>query len=92
MNAFDDVRMVGNAVCANRLKSRAGTTDSENDIIRKNMLFTSMAELDLWLQDYSVRHNRPFIVEHSDVNKRYTKRCEKQSPWKVWVRTTKDNQ
>lgn len=92
VHAFDDVSMVHKAVCANGLRSRDGIADPENDIIRKNLLFPTMEDMKVWLQEYSVRHHRPFIVQHSDVNKRYTVRCERGCGWKVWGRKTRDNQ
>ena len=76
MHAFDDVRMADKAVCANGLKSRNDIADPDNDLIHKNM-FSSMDDMKVWLQEYSVRHHRPFVVTHSDANKRYTVRCER---------------
>ena len=66
--------------------------DPETDIIRKNMLFPTLEDMKIWLQEYSVRHHRPFIVTHSDVNKRYTVRCERGCGWKVWGRKTRVKQ
>lgn len=68
VHAFEDVRMVGNVVCANGLKNRDVIADPENDIIRKDMLFASMDDMKVWLREYSVKHHRPFVVQHSDVN------------------------
>ena len=67
VHAFEDVRMVGNTVCANGLKSRDGIVDPENDVIRKDMLFSSMEDTKVWLQKYSVRHHCSFVVQHFDV-------------------------
>lgn len=92
VHSFNDVSMVDKAVCANGLRSRDGITDPENDIIWKNLLFPTMEDMKVWLQEYSVRHHRPFIVQHSDVNKRYTVRCERRCGWKVWGRKRRDNQ
>lgn len=83
VHAFDDVSMSDKAVCANVLKNRDVIPDPKNDIIRKNMLFPTIEDMKVWLQEYSVRHHHPFIVQHSDVNKRYTVRCERGCGWKV---------
>lgn len=77
VHSFDDVSMVDKVVCANGLRSRDGIADPENDIIRKNLSFPTMEDMKVWLQEYSVWHHHPFIVQHSDVNKRYTVRCER---------------
>nr|ADB85288.1 putative retrotransposon protein [Phyllostachys edulis] len=45
VHSFDDVSMVDKAVCANGLRSRDGIADPENDIIQKNLLFSTMEDM-----------------------------------------------
>jgi len=40
--------------------------DSDSPEIRKGMKFNSLPELQFFLDDYAVRHHRPFNVVHSD--------------------------
>ena len=47
-------------------------------IIHKGLVFESLHALKRWLQEYSLRHNRPFKVRHSDVEQQYIVVCEKE--------------
>nr|CCI55408.1 PH01B015M02.9 [Phyllostachys edulis] len=77
VHSFDDVSISDKAVCANGLKSRDGIADLENDVIRKNMLFPTIEDMKVWLQEYSVQHHRLFIVQHFDVNKKVHREVRK---------------
>ncbi|XP_020169921.2 uncharacterized protein [Aegilops tauschii subsp. strangulata] len=59
--------------------------------VRKGLMFEHMLEFRMWLCEYAMKHHRPFIVVHSDCNKRYTVKCEvERCKWKVNGRLTKD--
>ena len=52
--------------------------------------FQSFLELKMWLDNYSVTHYRPHKVANSDVNVRYTVKCEVPTcPWIVRARPWK---
>jgi hypothetical protein len=52
--------------------------------IKKGLLFKDLPTLRRWLQEYSVKHKRPFKVRHSYVERRYTVVCEKvDCNWRV---------
>ena len=65
--------------------------DDGKPILHKGLRFSSLRELKDFLQDYSVRHHRPYRVYHSDISKRYTVICDRGCAWRVWARATKDN-
>jgi hypothetical protein len=48
----------------------------ENAIITKGMIFSTMSELKLFLQDYAVYHHRPYYMTYSDRELRYHVRCK----------------
>ncbi|KAE8809123.1 hypothetical protein D1007_14301 [Hordeum vulgare] len=59
--------------------------------LKKGLMFEHMLEFKMWLCEYAVKHYMPFIVVHSDCNKRYTMKCEvEKCKWKVNGRLTKD--
>ena len=62
--------------------------DAENGpIIRAGLEFPTLLSLQMWLQEYSVKHNRPYKVEHSNRTVRYTVVCETVGcPWTVRAR------
>ncbi|KAE8813235.1 hypothetical protein D1007_09626 [Hordeum vulgare] len=43
---------------------------------KKGLMFEHMLDIKMWLCEYAIKHYRPFIVVHSDCNKRYTVKCE----------------
>jgi hypothetical protein len=45
----------------------------------------------IWLVEYAMFHHRPFVVEHSDENKRYIVTYRRGCPWTVHARKGKDN-
>jgi hypothetical protein len=49
------------------------------------MIFNTMEEMTLFLQDYAVYHHRPYSVSHSDSELRYHIRCKAGFPctWKL---------
>ncbi|KAL6645469.1 hypothetical protein ACP70R_017077 [Stipagrostis hirtigluma subsp. patula] len=83
---FRDLSRVGDAVCDSGLLKEHVEPDAESETIRKGMRFDSLPQLKLWMQDYSVRHHRPYNVAHSDCKKRYTIRCQRGCGWGVWAR------
>jgi hypothetical protein len=62
----------------------------DNVIIRKDIIFKTMKTMKIWLVEYVVFHHRPFMVKHSDENKRYIVTCHRGCPWTVRARKGKD--
>ena len=59
-------------------------------MIYPGLKFKGMLDMQLWLQEYSVNHHRPYIVFKSDKNQKYVLICENEDcPWKVWARKKK---
>jgi hypothetical protein len=52
------------------------------------MIFNTMSEMKLFLQDYAVYHHRPYLVTHSDKNLRYHIICKVGFPcqWRLTAR------
>ena len=50
---------------------RKSLYDHKNKILSKGMVFSTMSELKLFLQDYAVYHHMPYTVTHSDKELRY---------------------
>ena len=58
--------------------------------IAKGLLFKDLDSVRKWLQEYSVKRNRPFRVMHSYVDRNYTVVCEKADcNWRVCARKQK---
>ena len=69
---YRDVSMTDMAVCDTGLQMyRKSLYDHEKETLRKGMIFNTMSEMKLFLQDYVVYHHRPYIVTHSDQELRY---------------------
>jgi hypothetical protein len=63
---------------------------SDSMEIKKDLLFKNLPTLRRWLQEYSVKHKRPFKVRHSYVEQHYTLVCEKADcNWRVYARKQK---
>jgi hypothetical protein len=45
----------------------------------------------IWLAEYVVFHHCPFMVKHSDENKRYVVTCRRGCPWTIHARKGKDD-
>jgi hypothetical protein len=43
----------------------------DNVIIQKGIIFKILEAMKIWLMEYAVFHHHPFMVKHSDENKRY---------------------
>jgi hypothetical protein len=52
----------------------------DNVIIRKSIIFKTMKAIKIWLMEYAVFYYRPFMVKHSDENKRYIVTCRRDYP------------
>ena len=64
---YRDVSMTDMAVCDTGLQMcRNLLYNHEKEILRKGMIFNTMSEMKLFLQDYAVYHHRPYTVTHSD--------------------------
>jgi hypothetical protein len=59
-------------------------------IIRKGIIFKTMEAMKIWLATYVVFHHRPFMVKHSDENKRYVVTCRRGCPGIVHATKGKD--
>jgi hypothetical protein len=74
---YRDVSMTDMAVCDTGLQMcRKSLYDHENEILSKWMIFNTMLEMKLLLQDYVVYHHRPYTVTHSDQELRYHMICK----------------
>jgi hypothetical protein len=62
----------------------------DNVIILKCIIFKTMEVMKIWLVEYKVFHHRPFMVKHSDENKRYVMTCRRGCPWIVCNRKGKN--
>jgi hypothetical protein len=64
---YRDVSMTDMAVCDTGLQMcRKSLYDHEKEILSKGMIFNTMSEMKLFLQDYAVYHHRPYNITHSD--------------------------
>jgi NAD-dependent dihydropyrimidine dehydrogenase PreA subunit len=74
---YRDVSMVHMAVYDTglQLSSHSLYNHKDGGILRKGMVFRTMAEMKLFLQDYAVWHHRPYRVTHSDKGERYQCAC-----------------
>ena len=69
---YRDISMTNMAIYDTGLQMcRKSLYDHENVILSKGMVFNTMSELKLFLQDYAVYHHRPYTVTHSDKELRY---------------------
>jgi hypothetical protein len=63
----------------------------DNVIIWKGIIFKTMEAIKIWLALYVMLHHCPFIVKHSNENKRYVVTCRRGCPWTVRARKGKDS-
>ena len=64
---YRDVSMTDMAVYDTGLQMcRKSLYDHEKEILSKGMIFNTMPEMKLFLQDYAVCHHMPYNVTHSD--------------------------
>jgi hypothetical protein len=55
--------------------------------VRKGLIFKDLPTLRRWLQEYSMKRKRPFKVQHSYVERRYTVVYEKADcNWRICAR------
>jgi hypothetical protein len=74
---YRDVSMVDMADCDTGLMlCNRSLHNHEELILRKGMVFNTMSEMKLFLQDYAVFHHRPYFVTHSNKNLKYHIRCK----------------
>ncbi|WVZ91401.1 hypothetical protein U9M48_037580 [Paspalum notatum var. saurae] len=52
-------------------------------IIQEGLRFETLEKVQFFLQDYAVRHHRPYKVKHSNAGLRYTVVCSQGCPWSV---------
>jgi hypothetical protein len=65
---------------------RKSLYDHENEILSKGMIFNTMSEMKLFLQNYAVYHHRSYIVTHSDQELRYHVICKNGYMWTLNAR------
>jgi hypothetical protein len=76
---YRDVSMVHMVVCDTGLQMCAESLyNHDHVILQKGMIFNTMSEMKLFLQDYAMYHHMPYLVTHSDKNLRYHITCKKQ--------------
>ena len=74
---YRHVSMMDMAVCDTGLQMcRNSLYDHEKETLRKRMIFNTMSEIKLFLQDYVVYQHRPYTVTHSDQELRYHLICK----------------
>ena len=86
---YMDVSMSHMVVCDTGLQiCKESLYNHENLILRKGMLFNTMSEMKLFLQDYDVYHHRPYTVRHSDKEVKFQIVCKAGFPcsWKLNAR------
>ena len=84
---YKDVSMMDMAVCDTGLQMcRKSLYDHEKEILSKGMIFNTMSEIKLFLQDYIVYHHRPYNVTHSDQELRYHVICKNYCMWRLNAR------
>jgi hypothetical protein len=62
----------------------------DNVIIWKGIIFKTVEVMKIWLAEYVVFHHCPFMVKHSDENRRYVLTCRRGCPWTVHARKGND--
>jgi ferredoxin-like protein FixX len=91
---YRDVSMAHMAVYDTGLQmcSHSLYNHEDGDILRKGMVFSTVTEMKLFLQDYTVYHHRPCHVTHSDKAKRYQIACLIHTcPWRLHARKKKSD-
>ena len=74
---YRNVSMMDMVVCDTGLQMcRKSLYDHEKEILSKGMIFNTMSEMKLFLQDYVVYHHRPYTMTHSDQELRYHVICK----------------
>jgi hypothetical protein len=63
----------------------------DNVIIHNGIIFKTMEAIKIWLAEFTMFHHHPFMVKHSDENKRYVITCRRGYPWIVHGRKGKDD-
>jgi hypothetical protein len=86
---YKDVSMIDMAVCDTGLQMcRQSLYNPVDEILTKGMIFNTMSEMKLFLQDYVVYHHRPYTITHSDRELRYHIICKNGFPcmWRLTAR------
>ena len=86
---YRDVNMAHMAICDTGVQMcKESLYNHQNIILRKGMLFNTMSQMKLFLQDYAVYHHRPYTVRHSDREVKFHIVCNAGFPctWKLNAR------
>ena len=87
---YRDVSMTDMVVCDTGLQMcRNSLYNHQTETLRKGMIFNTMSEMKLFLQDYAVYHHRPYTVTHSDQELRYHLICKNSYLWRLNARMSK---
>jgi hypothetical protein len=88
VHEFSDLRQSQSAYAEGRDHELLEAPEADGNVeIQKGLLFKDLPTLRRWLQEYSVRHKRPFKVRHSFMDRRYTVVCEKDDcSWRMCAR------
>jgi hypothetical protein len=81
--------MIDMIVCDTGLQMcRQSLYNPEDEILTKGMIFNTMSEMKLFLQDYDVYHHRPYTITPSDRELRYHIMCKNGFPcmWRLTAR------
>ena len=62
---------------------RKSLYDHENEIFSNRMIFNTMSEMKLFLQDYVVYHHRSYTVTYLDQELRYHVICKNDCMWRL---------
>ena len=84
---YRDFSMTDMAVCDTDLQMcRKSLYDYEKETLRKGMIFNTMLEMKLFLQDYAMYYHRPYTITHSDQELRYHVIFKNGCIWKLNAR------
>jgi hypothetical protein len=63
----------------------------DNIIIWNGIIFKTIEPMKIWLVEYTVFHHHPFMIKHSDENKRYIVTYRRGCSWTVHARKGNDD-
>jgi hypothetical protein len=61
-----DISHIGSVVCDSVIVNDEGNPRVQEEVIKKGQLFKSLDAVQLFFQDYVVRHHRPYYVVKSN--------------------------
>jgi hypothetical protein len=86
-----DISHIGSAVCDSVVVDDEENPRVREEVIKKGQLFESLDAVQLFFQDYVVRHHRPYYMAKSNKDVLYIIRCQILSYSSgVWLRRMKN--